>query len=191
MSKRNRLAATLSEPPISRVDTRLLESSRLRLEPFTESHLTKTYLGWLDDPEIVRYSELRHRRHTREDAEAYVRSFEQCTSHLWAIFTTEGAHIGNISAHRDIPNATADIGILLGARDVHGRGYGTEAWRTVCDWLFATGVRKITAGTMAANQPMRRVFEKCGMVVEGIRSAQFLLDGRPEDLVQVALFRSP
>lgn len=148
-------------------------------------------MSWLNNHEVTRFSELRHRRHTRKDAEAYFRSFDHYTKHLWAIFDKEAVHIGNISAHRDIPNATADVGILLGAREDYGRGFGTEAWQAICAWLFATGIRKITAGTMAANQPMRRVFEKCGMVVEGTRKAQFLLDGHPEDLIQVALFRAP
>jgi RimJ/RimL family protein N-acetyltransferase len=171
------------------VATTGLESPRLRLEPFTESHITDAYVAWLNDPEVLRYSELRHRRHNCESAAAYVHSINQLTSHLWAVVTKDGMHIGNISAHRDVPNRTAEIGILIGVRNIHGRGYGAEAWRTVSDWLFMTGIRKITAGTMAANRPMCRVFEKCGMVVEGRRIGQFLLDGRPEDLIQVALFR--
>ena len=172
-------------------ETRLLESPHLRLEPFTASYISDAYIGWLNDPDVVRYSELRHRNHSRDDAEAYVRSFNTRTAQLWAIVGKDAVHIGNISAHRDTANATADIGILIGARGDHGQGYGTEAWQAVCTWLFDTGIRKITAGTMAANLPMRRVFEKCGMHVEGIRKAQFLFDGRPEDLVQVALFRTP
>lgn len=154
------------------------------------AHISDTYIGWLNDADVVRYSELRHRKHSRADTQAYVRSFDHRTAHLWAIVSCDAAHIGNISAHRDAANATADIGILIGARDGHRQGYGTEAWQAVCTWLFDTGVRKVTAGTMAANQPMRRVFEKCGMSVEGIKKGQFLLDGRPEDLVQVALFRA-
>src|SRR5262245_14853918 len=108
-----------------------LESPRLRLEPFTESHITDAYIAWLNDRDLLRYSELRHCRHTRDNAAAYVHSINQLTSHLWAIVTKDGVHIGNISAHRDVPNGTADIGILIGVRNVHGRGYGAEAWRAV------------------------------------------------------------
>lgn len=189
-SRRNPWAMNLPEQPMGSVETQLLETPHLRLEPFTMAHISDAYIGWLNDADVVRYSELRHRKHSRADAEAYFRSFDHRTAHLWAIVSSGAVHIGNISAHRDTANATADIGILIGARDGHRQGYGTEAWQVVCNWLFDTGVRKITAGTMAENRPMRRVFEKCGMSVEGIRKAQFLLDGRPEDLVQVALFRA-
>jgi RimJ/RimL family protein N-acetyltransferase len=120
-----------------------------------------------------------------------VAAIDQRTSHLWAIILKGGDHIGNISAHRDLPNGTAEVGILLGDATVHGRGYGTEAWRAVCDWLFETGIRKISAGAMTENQPMRRIFEKCGMSEDGIRRGHLLLDGRPRDVVHVALFRKP
>ena len=43
----------------------ILETERLTLTPFnTERHLTERYVAWLSDPDVVRYSEQRHRTHT-------------------------------------------------------------------------------------------------------------------------------
>jgi RimJ/RimL family protein N-acetyltransferase len=168
--------------------TERLQTPRLTLLPFREDMISDRYIGWLNDEAVVRYSEQRHRAHTRETCFAYVRSVDHVNFHLWAIH--EGSdHIGNISAHRDRYNGTADVGILLGARQRHGTGLGSEAWSAVCDWLLATGVRKVTAGAMEANRPMLRVFAKTGMIEEARLQSQFVLGGRTVDGVLVARFR--
>jgi RimJ/RimL family protein N-acetyltransferase len=51
-------------------------------------------------------------------------------------------------------------------------------------------MRKVTAGTMAINEPMLRIMYASGMVEEGRRKRQFLVDGAEIDAVLVALFAS-
>lgn len=175
----------MAQPPV-------LETRRLWLVPFADEHLTARYVGWLNDPEVVRYSELRHRAHTVESCQEYFRSFVGSPHYYWAITVrdTGSEHIGNITAHVDPPNRVADIGILIGDKRTWGRGYGTEAWCTVCAWLLeSAGLRKLTAGAMASNEGMVSVMQRAGMIEEGRRRRQFLLEGRPMDLVYYALFR--
>ncbi len=174
-----------SRPPTAA--TARLRTPRLELRPFTEELISARYVGWLNDPAVVRFSEQRHRTHTPASCLDYVRSIDQKSAHLWAIFHGD-AHIGNISAHRDPWNATADIGILIGERSSQNAGLGGEAWQAVCDWLIATGIRKVTAGAMASNLPMLKVFRKTGMAEEARLRDQFLLDGEPIDMILVARF---
>ena len=63
----------------------VLESERLRLEPFAERHLTPVYVSWLNDPDVTRYSEQRFRAHTIESCRDYVSAFENSANSLWAI----------------------------------------------------------------------------------------------------------
>jgi ribosomal-protein-alanine N-acetyltransferase len=163
------------------MSTPRLITPRLTLDPFTPDMASERYVSWLNDPAVVRYSEQRHRRHTRESCLAFVGSIDHERAHMWAI--SNGRHIGNITAHRDLPNRTADVGILLGEPDEWGKGYGSEAWKAVCDWLLANGTRKVTAGTMEANRGMLRIFEKSGMTIEAVRPDYFLLDGKPTGMV--------
>lgn len=166
-----------------------LRTERLRLSPFEQKHLTKRYVSWLNDPEVVRYSEQRHRTHSISSCQDFVKRFDTGPNHFWAIEEAEsGTHIGNITTECDVPNSVADIQILLGDRTAWGRGYGAEAWAAVMRYLFETGYRKITAGTMSENHGMRRIMEKCGMAVEGVRKAQFLLNGQTVDLIHAAAF---
>lgn len=168
-----------------------LETKRLILAPFADEHLTPRYVGWLNDPVVVRYSEQRHLRHTLESCRRFVASFVGGPSHLWAIVAKDDAlgHIGNVNSAVDEPNRTADVAIMIGEKKAWGRGLGAEAWLAVVEYLLGPGgMRKVTAGAMADNTAMLRIMAKAGMAEEGRRRGQFLLDGRAVDAVLCARF---
>lgn len=163
-----------------------LENEYLRLVPFGAQHMTLDYVGWLNDPDVVRYSENRHRRHSFESCQAYVADLAAGPSQLWAIeaMDQDGQHIGNITASHDPNNRLADIGILIGARGCQGRGYGRLAWGAVLTYLETRpDLHKITGGCLAANQAMVRIMQRAGMEPDGIRTAHYMVDGQPTDLV--------
>jgi [ribosomal protein S5]-alanine N-acetyltransferase len=168
-----------------------IKTRRLTLTAFADEHLTKRYVGWLNDPEVVRYSEQRHRRHTAESCREFIGSFATGPSHLWAIIEKERSlgHIGNINSVVDAPNRTADVAILIGEKQAWGDGLGAEAWMAVVDYLLGPGgMRKVTAGAMAENKAMLKIMNKAGMAEEGRRNGQFLLDGRAVDAILTARF---
>jgi len=154
--------------------------------------LTKRYVSWLNDAEVVRFSEQRHRRHSLDSCRDYWRSFEGTPNLFWAVLAREPqfGHIGNLSVYVDPPNLVADVTILIGEKKVWNRGFGSEAWAAVCDYLLGEGgMRKVTAGTLAENTGMIGVMRRTGMVDDGRRIRQCLLDGCEVDVVHYALFR--
>ena len=111
--------------------------------------------------------------------------------HFWAIVCHDSAlgHIGNLSAYVDRANGVADMAVMIGEARARGAGYGREAWQTASDWLLVQpGIRKLTAGTMACNAPMLATMWACGMVEDGRRRGQFLLEDEPVDLIYGARF---
>ena len=170
-----------------------LQTPRLRVEPFTvEQHLTPKYVAWLNDPETTRFSEQRRRQHTLESCRAYAASFEEGPNYFWAAVAEDAAlgHVGNLNAYVNPAHQTADVGILIGEKAAQGRGYATEAWIAVCDYLLRTaGIRKVTAGTLSVNVPMLRLMERAGMQPDGRRVRQHLWNGQEVDVVHAALFR--
>jgi len=174
----------MAEPP-------LIETSRLLIVPFSEKYLTPRYVGWLNDPQVVRYSEQRHKKHTLELCRQYWQSFIDSPHFFWAITAIDSSvgHIGNINAHIDKMNSVADVGILIGERTAWRKGYGLEAWVAVCNYLLRdAGIRKVTSGTIAANKGMLRIMEKAGMVADGRRIRQYMVDGSEVDIIHTALF---
>jgi len=169
----------------------LIETPRLRIVPFSEEFLTPRYVGWLNDPMVVRYSEQRHKKHTLESCRQYWQSFVDSPHFFWAMTAIEPplGHIGNITAHIDTANSVADMGMLIGERTVWGKSYGSEAWVAVCNYLLRdAGIRKVTSGTIAANKSVLRMWEKAGMVADGRRIRQCMVDGLEVDVIHAALF---
>lgn len=172
-------------------ESQLIETPRLRIVLFSEEYLTPRYVGWLNDPEVVRYSEQRHRTHTLESCKAYWQSFVGTPHYFWAIVARDHqlGHIGNMNAYLDTVNSVADIGILIGERDVWGCGYGLEAWSAVCNFLLEKiGIRKVTAGTLTVNTAMVRIMQRAGMVEDGRRIRQCIFEGKEVDIIHTALF---
>jgi RimJ/RimL family protein N-acetyltransferase len=169
-----------------------LSGHRVRLSPFTEHHVSQRYVDWLNNPELMRFSENRHRLHSLASCQAYQHSLVANGHLFWAIERLEGEsdHIGNLTVHFDLHNGLADVGILLGERALHGQGYGLESWQLACTYLLQlNNVRKVTAGTLSCNLPMLRIMEKTGMVPDGERINHYLVAGKPVHVIYRALFR--
>ena len=174
-------------------DRPILKAERLDLVPFCNEFLTERYVGWLNDPQTVRYSEQRHRRHTLESCARYAASVEGGPHYFWAVVAHDPVlgHIGNMTATVDLHNQVADLAIMIGETGSRGKGLGLEAWKRACAFLLnEAGLRKVTAGTMSVNAPMLGIMRAAGMIEEGHRARHFLHEGREVDLVMAALFRS-
>jgi ribosomal-protein-alanine N-acetyltransferase len=169
----------------------ILETARLRLEPFSETHLTSRYVNWLNDAETMRFSRWSGVPQTLDSCRKYWQAFGGTPHYFWAIVANDPAlgHIGNISAHVDQQHRFADVSLLIGERRVWGRGYGTEAWRRACDFLLADmQLRKVTGGTVAPNVGMISIMRKAGMQDDGRRVRQYLIRGEEVDVVHMAIF---
>lgn len=169
-----------------------LKSERLNLTPFHDGrHLTQQYVDWLNDINIVRYSEQRHKHHSLDSCRQFQKHMADAGHFVWAIEVTDtGQHIGNLAIYIDRNNQVGDLSIVIGEPSAMGNGYGAEASATACDWLLSVGgLRKMTAGTMATNKAMLNVMKAIGMHEEGRRIKQFICDGQEVDLVLGARFK--
>lgn len=164
--------------------------ARTRVRLFASSDIDAAYLGWLNDPEVVRYSNQRFVHHTAESAAAFLASFVGSENLFLSIRRLVDDHaVGTMTVNRAVPHGTADLGILVGDKQVWGQGYGREAWMLVLDWLDSLGVvRKFTCGTAAPNRAMRRLAEASGMELEAIKRGHEIIDGVPVDLLFFARF---
>jgi [ribosomal protein S5]-alanine N-acetyltransferase len=162
-------------------------SDQVDLFLLTPEHVTDAYVAWLNDPSINQYLESRYAVHTVESVRVFVRSMLDSPDNLLLGIHSHatGTHVGNIKLGPiDSHHRTAEMGILVGAREAWGRGIGTSAIVLLSDLARERLLlRKVTAGCYASNVGSRRAFEKAGFLVEGIRARQVLLDGCEEDLV--------
>jgi [ribosomal protein S5]-alanine N-acetyltransferase len=152
--------------------------------PSESNELMARVAGWLNDKELMKYSEQRHQVHTPSTVRAYRACFDQDTSLLWDVYVrcTNGPHIGTLTAFVDPNNRSANMGILIA---VGRHGYGTEAWRMALTHL-KTRADFIEAGMMASNRAMAKICQKNDMIWIGTRRRQLLLNYQREDVLYYA-----
>ncbi|MDC0276960.1 GNAT family N-acetyltransferase [bacterium] len=152
--------------------------------------LTKEYISWLNDPEVVRHSNQRFRVHTIASSQEYLKSFERTHNLFLSVKMRDTAtYVGTMTAYISKHHRVADMGILIGNREFWGKGIGLDAWATLMQYLFnSIGLRKITGGTLRDNTGMVKIMERSGMHLEGIRRDQELVAGKPQDLLYFAKF---
>lgn len=166
-----------------------IDGPRIVLRYLRPADVTRDYVDWMNDPEVVRYTESRFSRHDLASVAEFVRSCaESPDSILFGIFLKEGdLHLGNIKLgpvnwhHR-----LADIGLILGRRSCWGKGIATEAINLLCDHAFGRlSLHKLTAGCYAANAGSAQAFLKAGFVQEGLRREHVMEGSAWQDVIEL------
>jgi ribosomal-protein-alanine N-acetyltransferase len=169
----------------------LIQGNLVFLRAFTESDITATYLAWLHDKEALRFSNQRFREHSPETCLSYLRSFDHSSNLFLAVISNETqTMVGTMTAYIQEPHSTADMGILIGDRSTWGKGFGSDAWISLLNFLLTERkIRKVTGGTLSGNKGMISIMERSGMHLEGSRKAQEITDGEFQDTLYYAKFR--
>ena len=165
----------------------------IRLVDFDTGHLTTNYVNWLNDPEIVKFSQQRFVEHTIETCRQYFQSKQCVPKTFMAIEVLDNEtwiHIGNIGVDLNLNDKTADLSILIGERALQNKGVGTTAWTLGIKHCFREfQIDCITAGTMEPNLAMQRIFKKSNMVIDAVLPGRYLLNGRRVGMVCAHLQR--
>jgi len=162
----------------------------VNLTPLTTDLVSARYVDWMNDYEIVKFTESRYARQTQQSITDFIQAAEAETSTVaWAILAGE-VHIGNIKLGPvDWHHNIADVGLIIGSKAHWGLGYGTQSIKLVVEWAFRNlQLHKITAGFYDENQGSVRAFEKAGFVHEARQSAHYLFEGRYIDRLNMATF---
>jgi RimJ/RimL family protein N-acetyltransferase len=168
-----------------------LESERLAFRELNASDANERYYSWLNDPEINQFLENRFFPSSIESIREYILSMNASKANLFcAILLKDGnRHIGNIKLgpinwiHR-----YAEIGLLLGEKDCWGKGYATEAIKSIVDFGFAQlNLHKITAGCYETNIGSSKAFQKAGFMIEGMQKSQFFSKGKYIDGIRMGI----
>ena len=160
------------------------------LRLFQESDISDTYVSWLNDPEVVKYSNQRFLNHTIESSHNYLKSFIGTNNIYMAVEdkVTKELH-GSITAYKQIHHSIVDIGLLIGNKKSWGKGVGFEAWTLMMNFLFTQcNVRKVTGGSLEVNAAMIRIMEKSIMTHEATKKNQELFNNKPVDVLYFCKF---
>ena len=101
-----------------------------------------------------------------------------------------GRPIGWCGLHHPSPeHRHAELAVLIGDRAHRGRGFGTDAVRTLCRFGFERmNLARITLTVFPGNTGARAVYERLGFAEEGVQRRAMWKRGAWHDLVHMAVF---
>lgn len=156
---------------------------------FTKKDINKEYLSWLNNKKNLKYSNNKYINFNYKKLKKYFLSFDNKVNFFFRISTLEGLFIGTLTCYIDKIHRHANIGQLIGDKKNQGQGFGLDAWNSVINYLFKVKkIRKVFAGTMNCNIPMKKIFIKSGMKFEARFKRQEILDGKYFDIVYYSIF---
>jgi len=98
--------------------------------------------------------------------------------------SSDAQHIGNIYLREiDWVARRAEVSILIGESGQRSKGYGQASLRLVIGHAFDDlGLARLYAFVLKDNQQSRRMFEKCGFVLEGTLRGHAFKSGSFKDV---------
>jgi RimJ/RimL family protein N-acetyltransferase len=108
----------------------------------------------------------------------------------FAIETLDGVYIGGCGIPKiGWVSRVAMVGIWIGREEFQGKGYGTDAMRILCQFLFQQiNIRKIALTVYGFNERAIHSYEKIGFQTEGrLRDAMYR-NGAYHDVVWMGMF---
>ena len=147
---------------------------------------------WFDDPAVVAGLGVRYPVPLAAEREWVERNGapSYATGAHFAVETLDGVLLGTCSLYKTTfpENRCAELGITIGNAAYWGKGYGTDAVRTLCRFGFEEmNLHRIELVVFAHHAAARRVYEKVGFVQEAVAREAHWGDGRWYDDVHMAL----
>ena len=156
---------------------------------FKKRDINKKYLLWLKDKKNLKYSNNKYKKFNYKNLLNYFQSFDNKHNFFFKITTLEGLFVGTLTCYTSRVHRHANMGLLIGETKYQGQGLGLDAWKSAIKYLFnKKKIRKIFAGTMSCNIPMKKIFTTSGMTFETKFKKQEVLEGKYYDIVYYSIF---
>jgi RimJ/RimL family protein N-acetyltransferase len=156
-----------------------LQGQSVSLTALGAGDISEDYLAWLNDADVLRYRTAKAFPTTMAQLKEWIEKIPVRGDLVLAIRTRdERKHIGNIAlnsiwwVHR-----SAELAIMIGSKDVWGRGYGTEAISLLTTHAFKKmGLHRLWA--QSPNPSFNTAVAKLGWIKEGTQREAFMIDGK-------------
>ena len=131
----------------------------ITLKKFEKKNITKQYISWLNNKELMRYSRHKTVIFDKKLCENFYNEMKFKNNLFYAIYQNK-KHIGNAIAYLNLKNSSANLSIMVSVK-----GAGFQAWKKILELLSKKGIKRVFAGTNKNNLKMINVCLKSKMTV--------------------------
>ncbi len=152
------------------IRTVFLHTPRCQLVTFTEADATITH-HWFNDPMVNQFLSFGGFPMLTEDAATYYKNAyaDKTKLILGVVLTESNTLIGTVGLHGIDPiNRTAELGVVIGDRNHHEKGLGTEVIANVVHHAFQRiGLRRVTLRVLGNNARAMHCYRRLGFIETG------------------------
>lgn len=159
-----------------------------------DANLKSQYLKWLNNSEVVLpiLSEELMKSKNLDFVEESFKRFTQANAQGFFIkYLPEDVYVGTIKLDKiDTQSKSAEMGIMIGEKDLWGKKIGEKAYLILLKYAFETlNLNRVWGGTDENNISMQKLFLKTGFTQEGrLRSASYF-QGKYSDNLRYSILR--
>lgn len=142
----------------------LVVDENITLKSLVDTDVKQNYVNWLNDIDIVQYTEQKNKEHDLNTVKQYVSDQHiSQNSVLFGIFFKKN-HIGNIKiGNVRWEEGVSEIGYIIGEKKFWGKGIATKVLNFITIYAFnEIGINKFIAGFHKLNIASYKVLTKCG-----------------------------
>ena len=161
--------------------TKFLKGKGFYLREIREDDLKGNWYNWFNDSNITKYQNKKIFPNSYENQKKYYEHLLISSKDVvFAIIDdSSDLHIGNVGLHHiEWVHRSAELGIVLGEKEFHGKKIGKEAWSLITKYGFEfLNLHRIYAHIMEENISSRKCAEASGFILEGTISDFYYKNG--------------
>jgi RimJ/RimL family protein N-acetyltransferase len=144
----------------------ILKGEKVYLKPLSLDY-AKTLTKWVNDPEVIKFTIIKPLT-LKEEKKWIIKTMKSDKEFIFNIFLKENNElIGNTGyISQDDKDKNFVLGLFMGEKKRWDKGYGTDAFKTLVNYLFKKRkAKKLILDVRVENKPAVRVYEKCGFKI--------------------------
>lgn len=164
----------------------LLKGKKVRLTSLNEEDFPKIY-EWYNDAYSLRlFDTIPSYPYSQEHISNWIKDKQKSSNDY--VFAIRNIVNDDFLGYIDLNsiswnNRVATLSIGIGASDVRGKGYGTEAMQLILEFGFhELNLHRIQLSVLSYNEPAIGLYEKVGFVKEGCFREYVQRDGKKYDM---------
>ena len=160
----------------------------IKLKTLLPNETSNKYVKWLNDYEVVKYTEQKYETHSFGKVSTFVeKKYVSPDEMLFGIYYLN-EHVGNVKLGPiNWLHLVAELSFFIGQKKVWGLGIASGAISRAVTYAFETlHLYKVNASYYEANVGSAKTLQKCGFVVEGQRINDLLFEDRRMNKILVS-----